>query len=134
MSRITLTTDIKKCLTALPESPGVYQMICADTTLYVGKARNLKKRVSSYFNKQLISTKIQSLVSQIQAIEIHVTQTETEALLLESNLIKSLRPKYNVLMRDDKSYPYLFINTHHSFPRLELYRGKKKPKQVFLGP
>ncbi|MBJ16113.1 MAG: excinuclease ABC subunit C [Legionellaceae bacterium] len=135
MSRITLTTDIKKCLTALPESPGVYQMICADTTLYVGKARNLKKRVSSYFNKQLISTKIQSLVSQIQAIEIHVTQTETEALLLESNLIKSLRPKYNVLMRDDKSYPYLFINTHHSFPRLELYRGKKKPKQgLSFGP
>ncbi len=135
MSRITLTTNIKKCLTALPESPGVYQMICADTTLYVGKARNLKKRVSSYFNKQLISTKIQSLVSQIQAIEIHVTQTETEALLLESNLIKSLRPKYNVLMRDDKSYPYLFINTHHSFPRLELYRGKKKPKQgLSFGP
>jgi excinuclease ABC subunit C len=102
--------------------------------LYVGKAKNLKKRVSSYFMKQNQGVKTKTLVEQIADIEITVTRSETEALLLESNLIKSLRPKYNVLMRDDKSYPYIHVN-EHTFPRMEMYRSKRKPKKgEFYGP
>ena len=120
----------------LPNDPGIYRMLDEHgTVLYVGKASNLKKRVSSYFNKQNTGAKTQSLVSQIASIEISVTRTETEALLLESNLIKSLRPKYNVLLRDDKSYPYIHMSAHPEFPRIESYRSKKKPLNGhFFGP
>lgn len=123
-------------LTKLTTDPGVYRMLDANgTVLYIGKATNLKKRVSSYFSKQNVGAKTRSLVSQIVNIEITVTRSETEALLLESSLIKSLRPKYNVLLRDDKSYPYIHLSSNHPFPRMELYRSKKKPqKGIFYGP
>src|SRR5262249_30286349 len=105
------------------------------TVLYVGKAANLKKRVTSYFSKQSTAAKTRSLVSQIVSIDISVTRSETEALLLESSLIKTLRPKYNVLMRDDKSYPFLHVSHSNAFPRLELIRCKKKPpKGDYFGP
>lgn len=130
------TIDITNFLTKLTTEPGVYRMIdTTGTVLYVGKARNLKKRVSSYFNKQNLGVKTRSLISQIATIEVSVTRSETEALLLESNLIKALRPKYNVLLRDDKSYPYIHVTSNHPFPRMELYRSKKKPRKgEFYGP
>jgi len=131
-----LSPELTLFLTKLPGEPGIYRMIDAEgIVLYVGKASNLKKRVTSYFNKNSTGAKTRSLVSQIAKVEITVTRTETEALLLESNLIKSLRPKYNVLLRDDKSYPYIHISNHPDFPRIELYRSKKKPVAGdFYGP
>ncbi len=131
-----INPDIAVFLTHLTTDPGVYRMLDAKgTVLYVGKAKNLKKRVASYFNKQNVGVKIRSLVGQIAAIEVSVTRSETEALLLESNLIKSLRPKYNVVLRDDKTYPYIHVNSEHPFPRMELYRTKKKlGKGEFYGP
>lgn len=130
-----ISLDLSVIIANLPSLPGVYRMLDHDkNVLYVGKAGNLKKRVSSYFNKQNIGAKTQSLVRQIVSIEVSITQSETEALLLESNLIKTLRPKYNVLLRDDKSYPYIHVSTH-PFPRMELYRSKRKPKKgEFYGP
>lgn len=134
MTRINMP-DLSHFLTHLTTAPGIYRMLDAEgNVLYVGKARNLKKRVNSYFNKQT-GAKTRSLVSQIVSIDVSVTRTETEALLLESTLIKSLRPKYNVLMRDDKSYPYIYINSQHAFPRMVILRSKKKPKDGhFFGP
>lgn len=131
-----LNETISKTLSNLPHEPGIYRMLDkSGVVLYVGKASNLKKRVSSYFNKQLSGVKNRALVSQIESIEISVTLSETEALLLESNLIKALRPKYNVLMRDDKSYPYIHLSNHIEFPRIESYRSKKKPLNgEFFGP
>ncbi|MBA2709565.1 MAG: excinuclease ABC subunit UvrC [Tatlockia sp.] len=128
--------DLALFLANLTSAPGVYRMLDANgSVLYVGKASNLKKRVSSYFNKQNSGAKTRSLVSQIINIEVSVTRSETEALLLESSLIKSLRPKYNVLLRDDKSYPYIHVSSSHAFPRMELYRSKKKPtKGEYYGP
>lgn len=122
-------------LSTLTSDPGVYRFINAQgDILYVGKAANLKKRVTSYF-KQQVGAKTRSMVSQIVGIEVSITRSETEALLLESTLIKSLRPKYNILMRDDKSYPFIHMVTSHSFPRLAVMRSKKKPiKGAFFGP
>lgn len=136
MNMSPFSQELVQFLTTLPSEPGIYRMLdAAGTVLYVGKAANLKKRVSSYFNKQNTGLKTRSLVSQIASIDISVTRSETEALLLESNLIKALRPKYNVLLRDDKSYPYIHISEHPHFPRIELYRSKKKPSQgYFFGP
>lgn len=126
---------LRDFLKRLTSEPGVYRMVDTNQqVLYVGKANNLKKRVSSYFNKTHDNARIRSLVRQIHHIDITVTRSETEALLLESNLIKSLRPKYNVLMRDDKSYPYIKV-TAHPFPRMEMFRSKKKPTSgEFYGP
>lgn len=128
--------DLSHFLANLTSEPGVYRMLDAEGgVLYVGKAANLKKRVSSYFNKQSTASKTRSLVSQIVSVEVTVTRSETEALLLESNLIKTLLPKYNILLRDDKSYPYLHVSSNHPFPRMELFRSKKKPqKGEFYGP
>lgn len=136
MSADNISSDLTQFLTKMPNEPGIYRMLDADgVVLYVGKAANLKKRVTSYFNKQNAGVKTRSLVEQIASIEISVTRSETEALLLESNLIKSLRPKYNVLLRDDKSYPYIHISEHPDFPRIESYRAKKKPLSgSFFGP
>lgn len=128
--------NIPDFLSKLTTEPGVYRMLDADgVVLYVGKASNLKKRVASYFNKAQASTKTRSLVSQIASVDITITRSETEALLLESSLIKSLRPKYNVLMRDDKSYPYLSLSKHPRYPRLSAIRLKKKPEGgICFGP
>lgn len=131
-----LSPELTQFLKKLPDDPGIYRMLdTSGTVLYVGKASNLKKRVSSYFNKQNTGAKTRSLVSQIASVEVSVTRSETEALLLESNLIKALRPKYNVLLRDDKSYPYIHLSDHPDFPRIESYRAKKKPLAGnFFGP
>ncbi len=130
------SSSLSVFLANLTTEPGVYRMLDVDGhILYVGKASNLNKRVNSYFSKQITAVKTRSLVSQIVSIEVTITRSETEALLLESNLIKSLRPKYNVLMRDDKSYPFIHVTSGHDFPRMELMRAKKKPQEgLFFGP
>jgi excinuclease ABC subunit C len=101
--------------------------------IYVGKAKNLKKRVSSYFHRQL-DTKTLQLVKQIQSIQVTITRNEREAYLLENNLIKELQPRYNIIFKDDKSYPYLYLSTHEPFPRLSFHRGKKTGKGKYFGP
>ena len=115
--------------------PGVYRMVDAkEQVIYVGKAKNLKNRLSSYFRQTGLSPKTKVMVSKIADIEITITHTEGEALLLESNLIKKLRPRYNVLMRDDKSYPYIFISDKAAYPRIALHRGARKKQGLYLGP
>lgn len=126
--------DYKSVLKQLTQRPGVYQMLAQDgSVLYVGKAKNLKNRVSSYFKKQGLHVKTAALVSKIAGIDVTVTETEIEALILEQNLIKQYRPPYNILLRDDKSYPYIFLSDG-DFPRLSYHRGAKREKGTYFGP
>lgn len=132
--------DSQTFLAAATGNPGVYQMYgsktpaAEETLLYVGKAKNLKKRLSSYFRKTGMGPKTQALVSRIARIELTVTASETEALLLEQSLIKTHQPPYNILLRDDKSYPYIFLSEGEPYPRLAFHRGAKQKKGRYFGP
>ena len=127
--------DPKPFVAGLARTPGVYVMRDQERrVLYVGKARSLRSRVGSYFKVPHESSRIQIMMADVDEIEIHRTRTETEALLLESNLIKTLRPKFNILLRDDKSYPYLKLSLTEEYPRLSLYRGRSNIKDRLFGP
>lgn len=118
-----------------PSTPGVYQFLGANgETLYVGKAKNLKKRVASYFRRSGVPPKTSAMMGHVRDIALTLTHTESEALLLESNLIKKHRPRYNIVLRDDKSYPYIRLDDSHVFPRLSFYRGSRRESGQYFGP
>ncbi len=126
---------IRQTVKTLPQVPGVYRMInTRGEVVYVGKAKDLKKRVISYTFAQKLPHRLQRMVSETVSMEIVTTHTETEALLLESNLIKKLQPHYNILLKDDKSFPYILITQDHSYPRLEKHRGPQQIKGKYFGP
>jgi excinuclease ABC subunit C len=125
----------KEFVGSLPRRPGVYKMYnAAHELLYIGKARNLRDRVGTYFAASNVNPKVQALVSQIADIEVTVANSETEALLLEYNLIKAHKPRFNVVLRDDKSFPYIQVQDAHEFPRLAFYRGPRSAPGRYFGP
>ncbi len=127
--------DAQSFLKGLTQRPGIYQMLGENgAVLYIGKAKNLRKRVASYFSKTSLSIKTQALVNRIITIDVTVTQTEIEALLLEQNLIKKNLPPYNILLRDDKSYPYIFLSDQDEYPQLAFHRGSKRRLGSYFGP
>ncbi len=129
------TFDIKDFLKNLTKRPGIYKMLNEKgQIIYIGKAKNLKNRVSSYFRSKTCSVKQQAMVAKIITIEIVITNTEGEALLLESQQIKRHKPRYNICLRDDKSYPYLFVSSYHNYPQITFHRGAKKKKGKYFGP
>ena len=140
MAESSSVFDSRNFLAAATTRPGVYQMYGVknaneiETLLYVGKAANLKKRLASYFRATGLGPKTQALVARITRIELTVTASETEALILEQNLIKAHHPPYNILLRDDKSYPYIFLSEGEAYPRLAFHRGAKQKKGRYFGP
>src|ERR1700719_3370565 len=127
--------DARGYVESLPARPGVYRMLDAHgEIMYVGKARNLKARVGSYFQPSNVHPKVQALVAKTAGMEVTITNSDTEALLLEFNLIKKHRPRFNVVLRDDKSFPFVHLDTAHEFPRLSFYRGSRKEPGRFSGP
>jgi excinuclease ABC subunit C len=135
MSAVSEQFDAKVFVDSLPGRPGVYRMLDSDgQILYVGKARNLKSRVGSYFQPSNVQPKVQALIAKTANMEVTITNSDTEALLLEYNLIKKHRPRFNVVLRDDKSFPYLHLETQHEFPRLNFYRGSRKEPGKYFGP
>ncbi|QXP83880.1 excinuclease ABC subunit UvrC [Methylococcus sp. Mc7] len=135
MSTAAAAFDIKAFLATLTGAPGVYKMLDGNgEVIYVGKAKNLKKRVASHFAQRDNSPKQNAMVARVQAIEVTVTRTEGEALLLENQLIKRHKPRYNINLRDDKSYPYIYVSTHQEFPRLAFHRGSRARPGRFFGP
>jgi excinuclease ABC subunit C len=127
--------DAKSFVESLPARPGVYRMLDADgKILYVGKARSLKSRVASYFQASNVQPKVVALIAKTAQMEVTITNSDIEALLLESNLIKKHRPRFNIVLRDDKSFPYLHLTTDHEFPALSFYRGSRKEAGKFFGP
>jgi excinuclease ABC subunit C len=127
--------DAKDFVAALPRRPGVYRMMdAAGQPLYIGKAKNLRDRVATYFSPANVNPKVQALVHQVADIEVTVTNSETEALLLEFNLIKAHKPRFNVVLRDDKSFPYIRLCLDHEFPRLSFYRGARNLPGRYFGP
>ncbi|NOQ13113.1 MAG: excinuclease ABC subunit UvrC [Methyloprofundus sp.] len=129
------TFDREGFLKNMTRLPGIYKMLNdKDTIVYIGKAKNLKNRVSSYFRKGAASPKQQVMVAKIARIEVTVTHTEAEALLLESQLIKRHKPRYNICLRDDKSYPFIYLSTEQQFPQITTHRGAKKKKGSYYGP
>ena len=125
----------KNILKNLTHRPGIYKMLDQNKkVIYVGKASNLKKRISSYFIHGNTSIKTNKLLEKINEIEVIITNNEQEALILENSLIKKIKPKYNILLRQDKSYPYIFIEIDHNFPLIKFYRGDKKKKGKYFGP
>ena len=127
--------EVKPFLRSLTHRPGVYRMLDAQhRVIYVGKARDLKKRVSSYFQRTQASAKTTAMMALVARVEVTVANTEAEALILEYNLIKQHKPRFNVLLRDDKSYPYIYASTEHAFPRLRFHRGPRKGKGRYFGP
>jgi excinuclease ABC subunit C len=134
-SALSSEFDAKAFLRSLTNRPGAYRMLNAKgKVIYVGKARNLKKRVSSYFQRTHADAKTASMMQEVANVEVTVTNTETEALILEYNLIKKHKPRFNVILRDDKSYPYIYVSTDHPFPRLRFHRGARKGKGRYFGP
>jgi excinuclease ABC subunit C len=135
MSAVSEQFDAKVFVDSLPGRPGVYRMLDSDgQILYVGKARNLKSRVGSYFQPSNVQPKVQALIAKTASMEVTITNSDTEALLLEYNLIKKHRPRFNVVLRDDKSFPYLHLETQHEYPRLNFYRGSRKEPGKYFGP
>jgi excinuclease ABC subunit C len=126
--------DPKDFIPTLPRRPGVYRMYGGGELLYVGKARSLRDRVGNYFLASNVDPKVQALVGQIARIEVTVTSSETEALLLEYNLIKEHKPRYNIVLRDDKSFPYVYLPSGHDYPRLVFYRGARNLPGRYFGP
>ena len=127
--------EVKTFLRSLTHRPGVYRMLDAKhKVIYVGKARDLRKRVSSYFNRTHDSSKTAVMMQQVAKVEVTVANTEAEALILEYSLIKQHKPRFNILLRDDKSYPYIYASTDHEYPRLRFHRGARKGKGRYFGP
>ena len=128
-------TIIRQAVKTLPHNPGIYRMINRQgEPLYIGKAKDLKKRVISYTFILKLPLRLQRMVAETHSLEIVTTRTETEALLLESNLVKKLQPRYNILLKDDKSFPYILVTQDHTFPRLEKHRGALQQKGRYFGP
>ncbi len=126
---------IKKCLNTLSATPGVYKMMNKDEEiLYIGKAQNLSKRIAQYTNINNLSYRLRRMISLVSRIDILFTKSEIDALILEADLIKSIKPKYNIALKDDKSFPYIVLDTNNRFPKINKFRGRKDNNQIYFGP